>query len=85
MVLPTLTYQSSPAEKVEAVRCDGAEEAVEGVFLLRPAMAPGDLFPGLETGGGFVAVDRTPRPRSSASPGSFFPRTTPAARTTAFP
>ena len=29
--------------------------------ILRPAMAPGDLFPGLETGGGFVAVDREMR------------------------
>jgi len=46
------------AEKVEGVRCDGAEEAVEGVFLLRPAMAPGDLFPGLAAEGGFVTVDR---------------------------
>lgn len=46
------------AEKVEAVRCDGVTEAVEGVFLLRPAMAPGDLFPGLAAEGGFVTVDR---------------------------
>ncbi len=45
-------------EKVEAVRCGGVTEAVEGVFLLRPAMAPGDLFPGLAAEGGFVAVDR---------------------------
>ena len=45
------------AGKVEAVTCGGVTEAVEAVFLLRPAMAPGDLFPGLETGGGFVAVD----------------------------
>lgn len=49
------------AEKVEAVTCGGVTEAVESVFLLRPAMAPGDLFPGLETGGGFVAVDREMR------------------------
>ena len=49
------------AEKVEAVTCGGVTEAVEAVFLLRPAMAPGDLFPGLETGGGFVAVDREMR------------------------
>ena len=49
------------AEKVEAVTCGGITEAVEAVFLLRPAMAPGDLFPGLETGGGFVAVDREMR------------------------
>ncbi|WP_325200656.1 NAD(P)/FAD-dependent oxidoreductase [Oscillibacter sp.] len=46
------------AEKVEAVACGGVEEAVEGVFLLRPAMAPGDLFPGLETQEGFVAAGR---------------------------
>lgn len=45
-------------EKVEAVRCGGVTEAVEGVFLLRPAMAPGDLFPGLAAEGGFVMVDR---------------------------
>ena len=49
------------AEKVEAVTCSGVTEAVEAVFLLRPAMAPGDLFPGLETGGGFVAADREMR------------------------
>ena len=49
------------AEKVEAVTCGGITEAVEAVFLLRPAMTPGDLFPGLETGGGFVAVDREMR------------------------
>lgn len=49
------------AEKVEAVTSGGVTEAVEAVFLLRPAMAPGDLFPGLETGGGFVAVDREMR------------------------
>lgn len=46
------------ADKVEALVCGGVTEAVEGVFLLRPAMAPADLFPGLELEGGFVAVDR---------------------------
>ena len=48
-------------EKVESVTCGGVTEAVEGVFLLRPAMAPGDLFPGLAAEGGFVAVDREMR------------------------
>ena len=43
---------------VESVTCGGVTEAVEGVFLLRPAMAPGDLLPGLAVEGGFVAVDR---------------------------
>ena len=46
------------AEKVESLVCDGVTEDVEGVFLLRPAMAPGELFPGLATEGGYVAVDR---------------------------
>ena len=46
------------AEKVESVTCDGVTEEVEGVFLLRPAMAPGDLFPGLELEKGYVKVDR---------------------------
>ena len=45
-------------EKVEALRCGGVTEPVEGVFLLRPAVAPGDLFPGLAVEAGFVAVDR---------------------------
>ena len=48
-------------DRVEAVRCGGVTEAVEGVFLLRPAMAPGDLFPGLAAEGGFVTVDREMR------------------------
>lgn len=46
------------ADKVEAVACGGAEEAVDAAFLLRPAMAPTDLFPGLAAEGGFVTVDR---------------------------
>ena len=45
-------------DKVESVVCDGETEAVEGVFLLRSAMAPGDLFPGLEVEGGYVRVNR---------------------------
>jgi len=45
-------------EKVEAVTCGGVTEAVEGVFLLRPAMAPGDLLPGLAMENGYVKADR---------------------------
>lgn len=45
-------------EKVEALVCGGVTEAVEGVFLLRPAVAPGELFPGLAAEGGYVTVDR---------------------------
>ena len=44
--------------KVESVTCDGVTERVDGVFLLRPAMAPGDPFPGLETRDGYVAAGR---------------------------
>ena len=45
-------------DKVSAVTCDGETVPVEGVFLLRPAMAPTDLFPGLTLAGDYVAVDR---------------------------
>lgn len=44
--------------RVEAVTCGGVTEEVDGVFLLRPAMAPQDLFPGLALEGGYVKVDR---------------------------
>ncbi len=43
---------------VESVTCDGETTAVSGVFLLRPTMAPTDLFPGLAVEDGYVAVDR---------------------------
>ena len=43
---------------VESVTCDGETVDAAGVFLLRPAMAPADLFPGLELDNGYVAVDR---------------------------
>ena len=55
-------------EKVEAVRCGGETVPVEGVFLLRPTMAPTELFPGLAVEQGRVIVDR----RMAASlPGLF--------------
>ena len=38
--------------------CDGETVAAEGVFLLRPTMAPTDLFPGLAVENGYVTVDR---------------------------
>ncbi len=45
-------------DTVETVTCDGVTEAVDCVFILRPAMAPTDLFPGLATDNGYVTVDR---------------------------
>ena len=44
--------------QVTSVVCDGVTAEVEGVFLLRPTMAPTDLFPGLELEGSYVRVDR---------------------------
>ena len=43
---------------VEQVECDGQRVDVEGVFLLRPTVAPTDLFPGLAVEKGYVTVDR---------------------------
>lgn len=45
-------------DRVEAVTCDGETVPVAGVFLLRPTMAPTDLFPGLAVENGYVTVDR---------------------------
>ena len=52
------TYEIRGGAAVSSVICDGEELAVEGVFILRPAVAPAELFPGLETEKGYVAVDR---------------------------
>ena len=45
-------------DRVTGVVCGGQEAAVEGVFILRPTVAPADLFPGLASENGYVAVDR---------------------------
>ena len=42
---------------VQALRTDGGEYPVDGVFLLRDAMAPAQLVPGLAADGGHVTVD----------------------------
>ena len=42
---------------VTALRTDGGDYPVDGVFLLRDAMAPTQLVPGLEGDGGHVAVN----------------------------
>ena len=44
--------------QVERIVVNGEALEVQGVFLLRSAMAPTDLFPGLEVEGNFVKVDR---------------------------
>lgn len=45
--------------KVSGVTVDGEQLAVDAAFLLRPSMAPTDLFPELETQGSYVKVDRS--------------------------
>lgn len=45
-------------DKVAALRVDGAEHPCDGVFILRQAVAPGDLLPGLAIADGLITVDR---------------------------
>ena len=48
----------SGEHQVSTVTCDGVTEEIACVFLLRPTMAPTDLFPGLATDGRYVTVNR---------------------------
>ena len=43
---------------VERINCDGETLPVDTVFILRPTMAPTELFPGLAVENGYVTVDR---------------------------
>jgi len=45
-------------DKVTALRVDGAEHLCDGVFILRQAVAPGDLLSGLAIADGSITVDR---------------------------
>lgn len=45
-------------DAVEFLRADGREIPCAGVFILRPALAPADLIPGLALEGGYIGVDR---------------------------
>lgn len=61
----SVTYFDRPASctirggsQVEEITCDGKTAAVAGVFILRPTMAPTELFPGLAVENGYVTVDR---------------------------
>lgn len=44
--------------QVTGVECDGQTVPVDGVFILRPSVAPTELFPNLATENGYVAVNR---------------------------
>ena len=48
----------SGSSQVTGVTCDGRTVPADGVFILRPAVAPTDLFPGLAVENSFVTVDR---------------------------
>ena len=57
---------SKPIKKLSGgLKCDSAELAdgtkldVDGVFILRPAIAPATLFPGLETDGAHIKTGRS--------------------------
>ena len=62
----TVTYFDRPktceitgGTKAEHVTCDGQTADVACVFLLRPALAPTDMFPGIGVENGYVKVDRS--------------------------
>ena len=44
---------------VEALQAGSVKLPCEGVFILRPSMAPADLLPGLALEGGYIKVDRS--------------------------
>jgi len=52
------TCRIDGGKTVERVTCNGETVPVEAVFILRPTMAPMELFPGLDVDGGYVTVDR---------------------------
>ena len=61
----SVTYFDRPKEcrieganTVEQIVCDGESLPVDAVFILRPTMAPTELFPGLEVEDGGVSVNR---------------------------
>lgn len=45
-------------DRVTALRVDGVEYPCDGVFILRQAVAPADLLPGLAVEDGSIVVDR---------------------------
>ena len=55
-------------QTVTALEADGADIPVNGVFILREAVAPGDLLPGLTLEKGAIQVDRN---MATSVPGVF--------------
>ena len=54
--------------KVEALRAGSTTIPCEGVFILRPSVAPADLLPGLALDNGYIQVDRN---MATSVPGVF--------------
>lgn len=67
-VLPGKVTELARAEGKMHVRTEDADYAAEAVFVLRDAVAPGQLVPGLETEGPHVKVNRK---MESSLPGLF--------------
>lgn len=56
--LPGTKLEIVGEERVSALCVDGVEHSCDGVFILRQAVAPADLLPGLAMEGGSIMVDR---------------------------
>ena len=56
--LPGTKLEVAGENKVTALVVDGAEHPCDGVFILRQAVAPSDLLPGLAVEDGSIVVDR---------------------------
>lgn len=56
--LPGTKLEVAGENKVSALVVDGVEHLCDGVFILRQAVAPADLLPGLAVADGSIVVDR---------------------------
>ena len=56
--LPGTRLEVAGEETVTALSVDGTEYPCDGVFILRQAVAPSDLLPGLEVRDGAILTDR---------------------------
>lgn len=56
--LPGTKLEVAGENKVTALVVDGVEHPCEGVFILRQAVAPSDLLPGLTVADGSIVVNR---------------------------
>lgn len=50
-------FEIQGSDKVEALKAEGETIPCEGIFILRPALAPASLVPGLEMEGALIKID----------------------------